>query len=157
MPAPTFKKTCPYTIFPPHPLFLIFQTPLPLGEVFQIYFTPSPSPPLRKEGEGGGPNCDGWFFFLVLNSVPATYCTFCLVYCMFHFAFPFCCTSSLFFSLPFLKHLFTRFHVGLNSLSNIFSPNFILFPSNYAVLPFVCIVNIISSLIQLHFSLVFCF
>ena len=65
--------------------------------------------------------------------------------------------SSLFISLLFLNHSITCFHVGLNSLSSIFPSNLISSPSNCAVLSFVCIVNIISSLTQLLSFLVSCF
>ena len=58
--------------------------------------------------------------------------------------------SSLFSSLLFLKDSFTCFHIGLNSLFNIYPSNSTSSPSNYTLLPFICIVKIISSLIDLH-------
>ena len=66
--------------------------------------------------------------FMVLNSVPAIYCTSALVFCIFHFAFPFCLTVQVFFPhylfWSILIHWFEFF------------------------IQYVCIVNIISSLIE---------
>ena len=66
------------------------------------------------------------------------YISICITFLLYY--------SSLFTSLTVLKHSFTCFHIRLNSLSNIFNSNFKSSPSNYTVLLFVCIVNIISSL-----------
>ena len=80
----------------------------------------------------------------------------CFLYISLWISFFLFC-SILFSTLLFLKHFFTCFHIGLNSLSNIFPSNFISSPSNCIVLPFVCIVNIISSLTELHSFLTSCF
>ena len=93
--------------------------------------------------------------FLVLNSDVAIYYTFCLVYCIFHFAFPFSVLFESYFLTIFPKaFFFTYFRISLNSLSNIFPSNLVSSPSNCTVLPFVCIVNVVSSLVELHSFLV---
>ena len=52
---PPFKKICPCTIVPPR--FLIFQSPIPPGEVIKIYCLP------LKRGRGG-PNYGGHIYLI---------------------------------------------------------------------------------------------
>ena len=46
MPAPLLRRPAPVWYF--HPLFLIFQSPAPLGEVIKI----TPPPSFKKRGRG---------------------------------------------------------------------------------------------------------
>ena len=87
-------------------------------------------------------------FLLVLSSAPAIYCSSCLffLYISLYISFLLYC-SIPFFSITFLKHCFTCFHVGLNNLS------ITLHLTSYILLQLFCslvyIVNIISSFTEL--------